>query len=474
MPRKAMTIVIYSLAALAASLFWIARQQDLTAPATLLSCLLLFAAPLLFVLAYPRFLFAAAPPPVRPRSAAILHGLAAALTAVLFVTWGSQFWRNPLRDAESILLLAVPLVAVPVFLVAALSLLLRKASTLAKFASFLFWPYWLVLALSFVGRFFEESAFRTSFCFLCLLSSVFFAFAAGAIPYRPALAHSTALAGLLSMPWIYWTALHDTPLGNIWTVFNVPDRELVMYNGLHSAELTILAVGLVVLALATAILRLLPARWTFRGSPIRARTWPALGTSLLFLAVWFSQSVMPYRISGALDYSGSLILQILHVEKRGLQFHETCISVSGYRSDPESVSFSGNDRRLFQYRFQQKSSSGELPEALKTRIRSMLESSKGAERNWDSVKPLRAWNDDGWYIQTQTIGLRAYTTDNGTTPPQEIVDLFDQLQKIPRAGETHSDRKDVCLGFCYDPLSGLGLLYANHRCGYDGHELVCR
>lgn len=366
MRRKTLTVVIYSLAAVAASLLWVTRQQEGTSSAALLNWLVLFAAPLLFVFAYPRFPFAALPARTgRPRSAAILHGLAAAITAFLFVIWGSQFWRNPLREADSTYLLAVPLVAVPVFFVAALSLLLKNRSTLAKFASFLFWPYWLVLALTFVGRFFEAPMFRTAFCFLCLLSSLLFAFAAGAISYRPSIAHSSALAGLLGMPWIYWSTLQDTPLGNIWTVFNAPDGELGIYDNLHVAWLAIFSTALIVLAIATAALRLLPARWSFRGLALRERTWPAFGASFVFLAIWFSQSVMPYRISGAVDYGGWPILQILHVEKRGLQFHETCVSVAGHRNQPESVYFSGNDRRLFQYRFQEKNASGELPEALK-------------------------------------------------------------------------------------------------------------
>ena len=104
----------------------------------------------------------------------------------------------------------------------------------------------------------------------------------------------------------------------------------------------------------------------------------------------------------------------------------------------------------------------------------MLQSSVSVNRKWDTVKPLRAWNADGWYFKSVGIGLRAYTSDKGTTPPQEVVDLFSELQKIPHAEGKQSDRKDVCLGFCYDPLSELGLLYANHRCVYDGHAYVCR
>jgi hypothetical protein len=74
----------------------------------------------------------------------------------------------------------------------------------------------------------------------------------------------------------------------------------------------------------------------------------------------------------------------------------------------------------------------------------------------------------------RVTGLKAYTTANGSAPPQEIVALFDDLEKLPRSSEGQSDRKDLCLGFCYDPLSELGFLYANHRCFSDGHGTVCR
>jgi len=185
---KALTVLIYSLAAISASLFWFTRQQERLLSEALLGWLLFFAAPLLFVFAYPRFLLAAFPFQTgRSRVATILHGLAAVITIVLFVIWGSLFWKNPMRDVDSILLLAVPIVALPVFFVAALSLLLKNRSTLAKFASFVFWPYWLLLALVFVGRFFEATLFRTAFCFLCFITPILFALRLVPLPIGPPL-----------------------------------------------------------------------------------------------------------------------------------------------------------------------------------------------------------------------------------------------------------------------------------------------
>lgn len=298
--------------------------------------------------------------------------------------------------------------------------------------------------------------------------------AAALVSRRPKFAHLFAVGGLGALPWVYTAILQGNIYVNYWIVFNAPDRDLLAFNGLLRTELTIVSVALIVFAIATGILRLLPARWMFRKMPLRERTWPAAAASLCSLAIWFSQSVMPYRIPGALDYSGWPILQILHVQKDGLQFHETCIRVWGHRGVPESVSFSWNDRRLFEYRFQQRFARVEVPKSLGERFAALIESSKSAKSNRQPIKPLRRWNDEGWYLVGEEVEFQAYTKENQSTPPQEVVDLFRDLEKLPRAQETSEDRKDVCLGFCYDPVSGLGALYANHRCRYEGTRVVCQ
>ena len=311
---------------------------------------------------------------------------------------------------------------------------------------------------------------------LCLFAAVLFALAAGLISRRPHFAHVCAVAGVVALPWIYISTLRGNILENYWIVFNVPDRELRANNGLIPMELTIISVALVVLAVTTGALRLLPDRWLLRKKPICQRTWPALAASFCFLAVWFSQSVMPYRIPGALDYSSWPILQILHVQKHGLQFHETCIRVWGHRGFPESVSLSWNHRRLLEYRFQQNFAHIDAPKSLGGRVAALIQSSKTVKSNGETIKPLRRWNDEGWYFSGEEVELHAYTKGNQATPPQEVVDLFHDLEELPRTQEAREDRKDVCLGFCYDPLSGLGALYANHRCRYDAiiHDYVCR
>jgi hypothetical protein len=72
----------------------------------------------------------------------------------------------------------------------------------------------------------------------------------------------------MSVPWIYSNAMTDSGLGNVWLVFNVPDKELGAYLPPY-AQVAIAIVGLIALAVVTAGLRLLPAQWQFRGTPLR-------------------------------------------------------------------------------------------------------------------------------------------------------------------------------------------------------------
>lgn len=267
--------------------------------------------------------------------------------------------------------------------------------------------------------------------------------------------------------------MKDSGLGNIWVMFNQPNDGHTFYPAF--AVPGIFSVALLALAATIAAMRLLPSRWQVRQLPICQLTWPGFAVSFLVLAVWFTQSVLPYRIPGALDYSDWPILQILHVEKRGLQFHEACISVWGGISrprNPASVSFSGNDRRLFWYRFGEASASAQLSEPMIKRIQTIIASSSQPRAERATVKPIRDWNADNWYFIVGGAGIRTYT--NGGKPPEDIVNLFDDLEKLPQSSPARSERSDVCLGFCYDPLSEMGYLYANHRCFNDGHGTVCR
>lgn len=432
------------------------------------------AAPLLFVFSYPRCLIAGSASRQR-LTGFIFHIVGAVSTCVFFLLF-SPFWKNPVRDlGESILVLLVPLGILVIFLVAAISLLLRNKSGLATLASVLIWPYWLGLALTCEGRWYQDTGIYAAFYFLCFLTPIFFAFAAGAISWSPASAHATALLGILAGPSLYWN-LKDSGMGNVWVMFNQSDNRFAAYPPFF--VFGICFVALLTLATVTAILRLIPTLLPSRRFSISDRIWPAFVVSLVVMIVWFCQSVMPYRIPGAVDYAGWPVLQILHIQKRGLQFQELCVGVSGHRMKRDywlrGIRFSGDNRRLLQYRFKEFGATGELSESTREKVKGMLTASNQKHASWDPVKPVRAWNADNWYVISEGSGLKSYTTENGSLPPRELVDLFNDLENLPHASETQSDLKDICLGFCYDPLSAMGYLYANHRCYNDGNGVVCR
>jgi hypothetical protein len=475
MRRSAITSIIYALAAVACSMFMLSRNASGAWWEFLIIWLCVAALPLLFVYAYPRFLFGDSRPPNHLKFAAAYHGLAAVTATVLFVIF-SPFCSDLPRDlGDSIFVLIVPLSVLLVFLVSAVALLVTKKSRLAVIAWISLWPYWVVLSLFFEGEWFRDTGLLAVYYFLCFLAPLLFAFASGAVSFRPKIAHAVALLGIVAAPSLY-NSLKDNGMGNVWLVFNQPNDRFSYYPPWIVPG--ICSVAFVALAAATAVLRLLPARMQFWKSPVSSRTWPAGVFSLGVLVVWFSQSVMPYRIPGALDYSSWPILQILHIEKRGLQFHETRVSISGrsWRGnyDPREVVFSGNDRRLLRYRFAERYAYGQLSGPLVERIRAALQASKEVKADADIVKPIREWNADRWYVNPQGGSLKIYGAANGSLPPKEIVDLFNDLERLPQSNQSQSERRDVCLGFCYDPLSEMGYLFANHRCFNNGQGVVCR
>jgi hypothetical protein len=471
--RNARDSALYLTTAAVCTVFFLARTIGIEArwSALLRSWLIACAGPLVFIFAYSRFL-SVKPGDGRPRRwIALLHILMAITTAGLFV-YLSPFQKNPVRNVDfSILALMVVFALQVLFLVSSFFLLLKNRSTFAAFAAFSFWPYWLFLALATEERWFQDDAIQAGYRWFFLMAPLFCAFAAGTLRNRPVLANSTALASILGVPWLYPEIIRGNGYYNVWLMLNIPDvldRPTFVWPA-------IFCVGLIMLTVITAAIRLLPSRWRIRQHPLRDRTWPALVVCAIVLGIWFSQSVTPYRIPGAADYFGSPLLQILHVEKRGLQFHETCVTVvRGYREEIRSVSFWEDNRRLFQYRFMQKRAVANPSTAVVERIRNFLKSSASEERRSDPVKPIRSWNADAWYLSAVRSGFTVYGTPNNSGPPQEMVDLFYDLNGLARFSETQSEVRDVCLGFCYDQYSAMGWLYSNQRCRNDGHGVVCR
>jgi hypothetical protein len=275
-------------------------------------------------------------------------------------------------------------------------------------------------------------------------------------------------AGCMALPWLIWSEgfPFNFQMVNSWITFNLSDRD--DFGNILLAGLKILAFGLIVIAIVVSALRLIPPRWTFRNSPLCTRTWPAFAVCIVALATWFGCAAPPYRIPMIVD-SVWPELSVLHVEKQGLQFHETRVSVWRNRD----FSIFRNDRRLFQYQFTQRLEEGYgLPPSVFQHVTALVRSSQPqVPAIWP--RTLRTWNAEGWYLLTGRTRVLVYTPELGTVPPKEITDLVHEIEVQETARKSQSYVRDVCLGFCYDPLAGLGIIYINSRCRTDRNETRC-
>jgi hypothetical protein len=262
------------------------------------------------------------------------------------------------------------------------------------------------------------------------------------------------ISGIAALHWFSRIEFWDFPPLNSWILFNLPDGD----PNITIAKLRILFVVTIVTATACALMRLLPANWTVRAIPTRERTWPAFVVCLLVIVPWYCVSASPYRIPWIVDAVWPE-LAILHVEKNGIQLHETTITV--YRDGRFYIR--RNDRRLLQYRFAVRAANGVLPHAMTARVQLLAQSPQIRSLHTLPAAALRSRTAEGWYIRTEQ-GTLAFTTEYGTEPPKEVVDLFRDLEPVGPAENNLEMSKDVCLGFCYDPLAGLGLRYLNDRC----------
>lgn len=305
---------------------------------------------------------------------------------------------------------------------------------------------------------------KTAMLLASLVSSLLFFVASVVIFYRPRIACGLGLAAaLLALAWLVWTELLQSQLINSWILLNASYTDVPV---ISIAVLKILTTASVLLGGLCAMLRLLPSGWVLRGQPVGERTWPAAALSALMMAMWFIWAVRPYREPLIVD-AAPATLRILHVEKRGLWFHET--SVSTWRDGKFWIS--RDDRRLFQYQFQKNISEGYMPPAVEQDVKTLVQSLTAHPPSTLPPKALRLWIAEGWYAKAGYHGIAAFTTEYATAPPAELLRIFHELDGLKPDSTTRANTRDVCLGFCYDPVAGLGFTAANQRCGY-GYE--CR
>jgi hypothetical protein len=256
-------------------------------------------------------------------------------------------------------------------------------------------------------------------------------------------------AGMAIIPWLILTEeLSFSRTATSWILLDGPDGVFpeaakVMLLG----QLRILSTFLIVLAIGRASLPLLPPRFLLGGHALNEQTWPALVVSVLVLLTWFIHSAIPYRIPMFVR-GGGPDLRIIHVEKRGLRITEAEASVSRDRK----VYLSRHDRRLFQYRFRTVSSVGTASQALYERVRAFAQSPGLLKAHTSPTNALHSWNGEGWYVVLDGAPALAFITENQATPPREVVDLFEEMQKVPSIQAWPGAVKDVCLGFCYSVI----------------------
>lgn len=293
-------------------------------------------------------------------------------------------------------------------------------------------------------------------CLLGLLAALTLLFIKPGVGYALA-----AVSGMVGLYWFFRLEMGNFPALNSWIGFNLADVPDLL-GSLEEMRLRVLFGAALITSTSVSVNALLPVFVRFRDKPVSERIWIPLVFASAVVAFWYLRSVSPYRIP---IFANGVRpeLAILHIQKAGLQFHETRMSI--YRNG--EYYYSHNDRRLLQYRFAVEGGSGVLPSKLLTEAEN-LAGSLPEEGQSGSPKPLRSWRAEGWYITTRR-GRRvsAFTTENRKGAPQEVVELFRRLVAIPPVRKALPAEKDICFGFCYDPLAGLQMADLNDRCGFN-------
>jgi hypothetical protein len=113
------------------------------------------------------------------------------------------------------------------------------------------------------------------------------------LPSRPRIRNVMTIVGAaLPLFWIYRT--ESRAFTNTWVLLNASEaREETVY--LRYAQLRIVCATLLLFALVSALIRLLPSRWHVRKLAVNRHTWPAFVVTLLVIAWWFAAFALPYR-----------------------------------------------------------------------------------------------------------------------------------------------------------------------------------
>lgn len=275
-----------------------------------------------------------------------------------------------------------------------------------------------------------------------------------------------AIGSALAIFWVFGT--ESRAYRNSWIALNASWNEPGVPSFIGYSLLRIVSTAVSLTTLIWAGTRLLPSTWQIIGRPANQRMWPAIAISLISVLAWFILFVSPYRQPIIVD-AAVPDLGILHVQKDGLTFHETRVTV--YHDSRFFVV--RNDRQLFRYSFRECAYEALLDDRLRAELKAVMALPELKRTQDKSPRALVARKAEGWYTEMGTHAITAFTTENGVSPPKELVEFFRRLEAFPSEKSAPQYLvRDVCMGFCYDPKAGLGYRAENQRCGYalDGKE----
>jgi hypothetical protein len=196
-----------------------------------------------------------------------------------------------------------------------------------------------------------------------------------------------------------------------------------------------------------SLVRLYPVRWTIKTAFLRDRIWPVLAASFVASAVWFVCSVTPYTVP-RYHHGIAADISIVHVEKRGFHFRET--TIAAFRDGRADIT--QEERKPFRYRAQGVMKRVGLNREQLLHILNLVRSPEFEALHTARTASPRQWNSETWYIY-KAGSILIYSSVDKTEPPKEIVDWFHEVESIPAVETWQSPApKDVCLGFCYDPM----------------------
>lgn len=232
-----------------------------------------------------------------------------------------------------------------------------------------------------------------------------------------------------------------------WLTFNIPGSSPDLTREFVIASLSILSVTSIIFATVFSLLRLIPPGCAISVASLRKRAWPGVLISSCCTTSWYVVAVTPYRTPIISDGPRAELF-LWHVQRNGLQFHET--SIAFFRDGRFYLVH--NDRRLFEYRFPARLADGVLPVDSLQLFRGMENASPSFPPSNSSARLLtRIWNADYWFVADLNRHTGKQVKAVIPALPIDMLMLFDETMSLPYERKNEEILRDVCFGFCYGP-----------------------